>query len=166
MMFVPFLLLISSIHHVSGLHQGDHLNLTNWTAADHWPAGGINCAKGYRVFKELTQKRVYYIGVHAESGIEHAWQEFNLTFETYLNEAVGKRWTPPIEFKMKTTAHPLESWIDDNEEIDFMYSDTGVYSCFGTEIGAQPLATTVAHLTARGKEHDLDIMGGESKICG
>jgi hypothetical protein len=44
---------------------------------------------------------VNYIGVHAPAGIETAWRQFNLMFETYLNEAVSRRFVPPIEFKMK-----------------------------------------------------------------
>eukprot|EP00980_Cylindrotheca_fusiformis_P014237 scaffold3757_cov96-Cylindrotheca_fusiformis.AAC.1 len=147
-------------HHVHG-HDGQHsFDPTNWTAEQQWTAGGLNCTYGFQEFNKHVQKQVYNIGVHAPSGIEKAWDQFNLTFETYLNEAVGKRFDPPIEFKMKPTEYPLLSWIDNKEDVDFMYSDTGLYSCIGTEIGGQPLGTTIASLENRGQEYNLDMYGG------
>ena len=136
-----------------------------WTPRSQWTIGDINCTHGLREFNEHTQKKVYTIGVHAPAGAEKAMQEYNMTFETYLTEVVGKRWDPPVEFKMKPTEWPLLSWIDLEEEVDFMYSDTGLYSCIGTEIGAQPLATTIASLESRGKHYELDIYGGKSTIA-
>jgi hypothetical protein len=138
---------------------------TNWTAEGYGPDGygDPNCVQGRREFNEMTQKKTYYVGVHAPTGVETAFTEFNMTFETYLNEAVGKRWDPPIEFKMKATNNPLRDWLDNGEEVDFMYTDTGIYSCIGTEIGAQPLATTIASLVARGREYNLDIYAGKSE---
>lgn len=128
--------------------------------AAQWPYGELNCAHGYRRFDPLTQKRVYTVGVHAPSGIEVAWREFNLTFETYLDETVGKRWKPPLHFKMLPTVDPLKDWVDNEADVDFMYSDTGLYSCVGVEIGGQPLGTTISHLSARGREFNLDVFGG------
>eukprot|EP00980_Cylindrotheca_fusiformis_P025285 scaffold13402_cov70-Cylindrotheca_fusiformis.AAC.1 len=61
---------------------------------------------------------------------------------------------------MKATEFPLQSWIDDKEDIDFMYSDPGVYSCIGTEIGSQPLGTTIVSYENRGREYHLDMHGG------
>lgn len=90
----------------------------------HWPPGELNCAHGFRQFNPLTQKRVYHVGVHAPGGEEKAWREFNLTFETYLSHAVGRRWIPPIEFKMIATMNPLRDWVDNKADVDFMYSDT------------------------------------------
>lgn len=119
------------------------------------------CAHSVKEFDELTQKKTYFVGVHAPAGVETAWRMYNLTFESYLNEAVGKRFSPPIEFRMKTSDNPLEDWIDKREEIDFMYTDTGVYSCIGSEIGAQPLGNTIARMKSRGKFHELDIFSGK-----
>jgi hypothetical protein len=140
---------------------------TNWTAEGYGPDGygDSHCVQGLRAFDEMTQKRTYYVGVHAPTGVAIAYTEFNLTFEDYLNEAVGKKWDPPIEFKMKATDNPLEDWLDNDEEVDFMYTDTGIYSCIGTEIGAQPIATTIASLNARGRDYKLDIYAGKSESC-
>jgi hypothetical protein len=101
------------------------------------------------------------VGVHAPAGIQTAWREFNLTFDAYLNEAVGKRWDPPIAFKMVVTDDPLVDWIDRRDEVDFMYSDTGIYSCIATEVRSKPLGTTISRLSARGKEHELDVFAGK-----
>ena len=132
----------------------------DWSAAEQWPPGELNCAHGFRKFDPLTQKRIYNIGVHAPDGPDVALNEFNLTFEAYLSHAVGKRWNPPIEFKMTPSTDPLRDWVDNKEDVDFMYSDTGLYSCIGVEIGGQPLGTTISRLTARGQEYNLDMFGG------
>eukprot|EP00980_Cylindrotheca_fusiformis_P022122 scaffold9004_cov107-Cylindrotheca_fusiformis.AAC.2 len=152
------LLLVMILVAVSG--RRNEVNLETWSAEDHWTAGQLNCTYGPREFNEHTQKRVYIIGVHAPSGNEAALHEFNMTFETYMNKVVGKRWDPPIEFQMKPSEDPLVSWIDNGEPVDFMYADTGIYSCIGTEIGSQALGTTIANLNTRGRIYDLDTYGG------
>jgi hypothetical protein len=153
---------LALINVVSG-HEGEYMDLSTWTAEEHWPAGQLNCAQGFRHFKELTQKRTYNIGVYAPDHIEKTRNEFNLTFETYLTETVGKRWKPPIQFKMVPTRYPLIAWIDENQDVDFMYADSGFFSCTGTEIGAQPLGTTLSRTTVRGRDYDLDILAGKRK---
>ena len=74
---------------------------------EEWPEGELNCAQTFREFDPLTQKQIYKVGVHATSGLSKAFQQYNLTFVSYLNEAVGKRWNPPIEFEMVATEEPL-----------------------------------------------------------
>ena len=54
--------------------------------------------------------------------------------------------------------------MDNEEEVDFMYADTGLYSCIGVEIGGQPLGTTISHLTARGRGYNLDMFGGSMVV--
>ncbi|CAJ1957939.1 unnamed protein product [Cylindrotheca closterium] len=130
-----------------------------------WPTGQLDCAQGYRQFNELTQKKVYHIGIYAPDDIETTVQAFNLTFETYLTEAVGKRWDPPIEFKMVPTRYPLIAWIDQEQDVDMMYADSGFFSCTGTEIGAQPLGTTLSRTKVRGRYYDLDVLGGTMLVA-
>jgi hypothetical protein len=153
---VPFALLI---------HIASSSLPPDWTAGEQWPGGELNCVQGLHEIDEVTQKRTYYVGVHAPTGVETANIRFNMTFEGYLNEAVGKRWDPPIEFKMTATDNPLRDWLDNGEEVDFMYTDTGMFSCIGTEVGAQPIATTIASLSARGRDYKLDIYAGKSERC-
>jgi hypothetical protein len=70
----------------------------------------------------------------------------------------------PFSLSLVTiTTFTHNNQIDDEDvrnEIDFMYSDTGLYSCIGVEWGGQPLATSISHLTARGRQFDLDVFGG------
>jgi ABC-type phosphate/phosphonate transport system substrate-binding protein len=132
----------------------------NENAGELWPEGELNCVQGLRQYNPITQKKVYNVGVHATAGIETAKREFNLTFQEYLNEAVGKRWNPPIEFNMKITDDSMRDWLDNKDDVDFMYTDTGIYSCIGVEIGAKPIATTVARLDSRGRNYELDIFAG------
>lgn len=110
-----------------------------------WPAGALNCPHGLRDFDPLTQKRVYHVGVHAPAGIDTAWREFNLTFEEYLDRTVGDRWVPPIRFKMKPTVDPLKDWVDNEEDVDFMYSDTGKSSGMGLLPMSEPNSSRVSH---------------------
>eukprot|EP00980_Cylindrotheca_fusiformis_P023385 scaffold10429_cov126-Cylindrotheca_fusiformis.AAC.16 len=154
-----WILSLASMGVVSG-YSTESFGFANTTAEEQWPTGSLNCAQGFQKYDPLTQKRVYTVGVHAPSGSATARKELNLTFETYLNAAVGRRWDPPIQFKMRVSEDPLHDWIDEKEDVDFMYSDTGIYSCFGVEVGAQPLVNTVSHLKSRGRPYDLDIFAG------
>ena len=152
--------LLLTLTHCRAQQFWGHTLPPGWTEEEQWPAGELNCTSATHSLQD-RQKQTYIVGVHAPSGVESAWREFNLTFVTYLNEVVGKRWDPPIEFKMAVTEDPLRDWIDKREEVDFMYTDTGVYSCIATEVGAQPLGTTVARLTARDRVYELDEFSGE-----
>lgn len=119
------------------------------------------CLGGLQVFDEFIHKEVYTVGVHAAGGIEVALMEFNWTFEDYLTATAGQRFDPPIKFQMEATELPLNSWIHTKNDIDFFYSDTGIYSCVGVEIGAEPIATTIKQFNLRGKEQNLDMFAGK-----
>jgi len=123
-------------------------------------AGNMDCTSGLREFDPLVHKKIYTVGVHAPGGVENAWQFFNYTFQDYLTATAGQRFDPPIEFQMTVSVDPLADWVDGDEIVDFMYTDTGLYSCIGVEIGAQPVATTVAHMEVRGHLFDVDMFAG------
>ncbi|KAL3926631.1 MAG: hypothetical protein SGBAC_013398, partial [Bacillariaceae sp.] len=154
---------LSLLIHCRAQQFWGHTLPPGWTEEDHWTSGEVNCTSATHQLLQ-GQKQTYVVGVHAPAGIETAWREHNFTYEAYLNEAVGKRWDPPIEFKMTVTDTPLTDWIDQRQEVDFMYSDTGIYSCIATEVGAKPLGTTVARLSARGREHELDVFAGTMTV--
>lgn len=63
---------------------------------------------------------------------------------------------------MVPTQTPIWSWVDLAKEtdVDFIFADSGVYSCIGVERGATALATKVAHEEVRGRLYDLDVYGG------
>ena len=136
-----------------------------WDPQDYGSDSRLDCAQGKRKFNELTQKKTYHIGIYAPDNIETTVRAFNLTFETYLTETVGKRWDPPIEFKMVPTRYPLIAWIDQDQDVDMMYADSGFFSCTGTEIGAMPLGTTLSRTKVRGRYYDLDVLGGTMLVA-
>eukprot|EP00980_Cylindrotheca_fusiformis_P002163 scaffold489_cov98-Cylindrotheca_fusiformis.AAC.3 len=70
--------LLSAMIFVGVSGRRNEVNLAAWSAEDHWTAGELNCTYGRTEFNELTQKRVYTVGVHAPSGNEAALREFNL----------------------------------------------------------------------------------------
>ena len=81
--------------------------------------------------------------------------QFNLTFAEYLTATAGKRFDPPIAFEMMpANLHELFDAAEE-EEIDFVFSSPGVYSCMGAEKGAEPLATVISRLEVRGHTYDL-----------
>ena len=153
--------------------------------------GALDCSSGLRQFDPLRHKQLYKVGVHATGSIEEALGSYNLTFEQYLTATAGKsgdgcklandvifvhsphpcgccmklqgrRFQPPIEFKMEVTTAPIFDWVDRRKEtdVDFFFADTGVFSCIGVEIGAEGLATLVSHTHVRGLTYDLDVFGG------
>lgn len=79
------------------------------------------------------KKRVWTVGVLAIRGHDSAYEEFNNTFATYLTATAGRRFEPPIEFRMK----PLNflNVFSDSEEglVDFIYVNPSAFSCIESE---------------------------------
>ncbi|CAB9499442.1 activated protein kinase catalytic subunit alpha-1 [Seminavis robusta] len=118
------------------------------------------CHEETHPFDSFVHKSVYTVGVHAIRGLDSAVAETNMTFATYLTETAGKRFDPPIQFQVKPFYFDGIFNAIDNDELDFLYSNPGVYSCIGTEVGATALTTAVKRLTVRDKTFDLDVYGG------
>jgi hypothetical protein len=95
----------------------DSYDYTNYQGLlnSQWPAMTETCVNGKHEFDPLTQKRVYTVGVQATAGTDAAWQEYNMTFITYLNTVVGPRFDPPIQFDMEVTTRPLHHWVSEVE---------------------------------------------------
>lgn len=109
---------------------------------------------------EFFHKQVYTVGVHAIRGLEAAFAETNATFGTYLSQTAGQRFDPPIQFRVKPLYFDEIFKAIDADELDFLYSNPGVYSCIGTEVGATALVTAIKRLSVRDKTFDLDVYGG------
>ncbi|CAB9496917.1 activated protein kinase catalytic subunit alpha-1 [Seminavis robusta] len=120
----------------------------------------MDCVSGLKHFDPHKHKTIYRVGVHAIRGFDAARQEYNTIFGEYLTATAGRRFTQPIQFEMvPVTFQGLFDAVE-QEEIDFFYSNPGIYSCIGVEVGAQPLATIIARLDVRGTVYDLDVFGG------
>ncbi len=105
-------------------------------------------------------KSSYTIGVHATLNLDESFDQTNQVFAEYLTATAGKRFDPPIHFNVVPNYYDGIFTAIENEEIDFLYSNPGVYSCIGTQIGASALATVVRRLSVRGRSFDLDVYGG------
>jgi len=122
--------------------------------------GQLDCTTDKRTFDPRVHEKVYHIGVHAIRGFDSAYREYNKTFSEYLTATAGQRFDPPIRFEM--TPVNFQGLFDsvENEEVDFVFANPGIYSCIGVEQGAQPLATVISRLEVRGHTYDLDVYGG------
>jgi len=75
----------------------------------------LDCWSGLRKFDPNLQKKVYRVGVHANRGVETAWEEYNRTFSTYLSVTAGRRFVPPIEFQMVPVSYKVSLADDVNQ---------------------------------------------------
>ncbi|CAB9502908.1 activated protein kinase catalytic subunit alpha-1 [Seminavis robusta] len=135
---------------------------TNGAVLDVYSAmsSQMDCTSPRRDFNEREQKTHYKVGVHAIRGVDAAYEEYNKTFGEYLTATAGNRFDPPITFEMvPVTFQELFDKVA-TEDIDFFYANPGIFSCVGTEVGAQPIATIVSRLEVRGHEYELDVFGG------
>lgn len=123
-------------------------------------ATAVPCVGEKHEFNPFVHKKVYKVGVHAHRGMEAAMWESNMIFSEYLTMTAGQRFDPPIRFEIIPSHFDGLFELIENEEMDFLYANPGVYSCIGTEAGASALATTVRRVQVRDKEFELDVYGG------
>ena len=106
------------------------------------------------------RKNVYTVGVLAIRGFEAAHDEFNTTFADYLTATAGKRFDPPIQFKMK----PLNflTLFSDSEArlVDFIYVNPSAFSCIESEYGARSLTSQISRRVIEGRTYHLKRFGG------
>ena len=79
------------------------------------------CLEEHVHFNPFQHKKVYTVGVHAIDGLDAAKQDTNATFGEYLSETVGKRFDPPIQFRVVPLYFDGIFKAIDNEELDFLY---------------------------------------------
>jgi len=80
--------------------------------------------------------------------------ETNLTFGEYLTEVAGKTFDTPIKFEVKPLLFEEIFKAIDDDEIDFVYANPGIFSCVGVEVGAAALNTAIKRLNVRDKVFD------------
>jgi hypothetical protein len=90
--------------------------------------------RGLIVFAD-SARSTYIIGASPIWGVDRLFAEFNFTFERYLTEEVGRRFDPPISFKM--VAVDTDQWHTGAEmirqdKLDFIYTGAAMMSCHQT----------------------------------
>jgi len=105
-------------------------------------------------------KKTYTIGVHANHGLDEAYDQAVGVFSEYLTATAGQKFDPPIEFIVAPNLFTELFTAIENQEVDFFYANPGVYSCIGTQVGAAALATVIKRMEVRGRTYDLDVYGG------
>ncbi|KAG7344748.1 family 3 adenylate cyclase [Nitzschia inconspicua] len=111
-------------------------------------------------FDQHIHKLVYKIGIHSTLEIKETQRQHEKVFGEYLTETAGKRFDPPIKFEV--ASFYFDTLLDaiNNEDVDFFYSNPGIYSCVGTERGASALVTSITHIEVRNQVFDLDVYAG------
>jgi hypothetical protein len=108
----------------------------------------MDCASAKRIYDPLIQHKNHFrVGVHALRTLEEANASYGVIFSDYLTATAGARFDPPITFE----AVPLyASGVYDAvnaANIDFIFANSGLYSCLGIEWGIQGLATVTTKVT-------------------
>ena len=138
-----------------------------------------HCLKGDVQFNPLIHRKEYHVAIHSTRGVNVSMAAYGKVFGDYLTASAGQRFDPPVNFKVSAmTSWDIQTAADD-KQFDFLYANSGWYSCMGLDYGADPLATTVSRQVVRGRSFDLDVYGGtypsmsysyrilfaETKIC-
>ncbi|CAB9509368.1 activated protein kinase catalytic subunit alpha-1 [Seminavis robusta] len=132
-------------------HYSDTFNISR---------GPLSCTTVVHQFNPRIHKPTYRVGVYASEGEKVAFQLYGTLFSDYLTETAGKRFNPPVAFELVPVSLSSLMELAENENVDFMFSSSSVFSCMATEYQAQPLATIINRRSARGYEYDLDVYGG------
>ena len=151
-------MLFSSLHSVS---EGLKLAVEQDRSLGIGSMGQLDCPAELRTFIPRLHKKKYRVGVGALRGIDVAFDEFHVTFSQCLAETAGHRFDQVIEFEIVPLKYQGVFDAVANEEIDFLFFNSGVYSCVGVESGAQPLATAISRVEVRGITFDIDVAGGK-----
>lgn len=108
----------------------------------------------------FIHKETYTIGVHATTSLDVAFDENTKLFGEYLTATAGQMFDPPIQFQVSSNYFDGIFLGVENDEIDFLFANPGVYSCIGTQVGASALATVLRRISTRGRTFDLDVYAG------
>eukprot|EP00281_Chroomonas_sp_CCMP1168_P019235 CAMPEP_0206225022 /NCGR_PEP_ID=MMETSP0047_2-20121206/7333_1 /ASSEMBLY_ACC=CAM_ASM_000192 /TAXON_ID=195065 /ORGANISM="Chroomonas mesostigmatica_cf, Strain CCMP1168" /LENGTH=693 /DNA_ID=CAMNT_0053648009 /DNA_START=65 /DNA_END=2143 /DNA_ORIENTATION=+ len=86
-------------------------------------------------------KTKYVVGGLAFNGPEILYKEMTETFQTHLNQVVGPRFDPPLEFELVALDFTSTFTTVDDGTIDFIYTNPSLYSCAESEHDLLSLAT-------------------------
>jgi hypothetical protein len=97
--------------------------------------GAVTCTHGL-----LRSKQVTYTIAGMSTGNQSIWPaRFKPTFETYLNSAVGTKFSPPIQFVLQVVDFISIFATVEKGLADFVYPTSSIFSCLDSEYGLMPL---------------------------
>ncbi|KAG7349928.1 adenylate and guanylate cyclase catalytic domain containing protein [Nitzschia inconspicua] len=110
-------------------------------------------------FDKFIHKPVYKIGVHSTRESNGTQRQYEKIGE-YLTKTAGRRLDPPVKFEIVSFDFDAFLGAINKKDIDFIFSNPGVYSCVGAEKEAAALVTSIKHIEVRNQVFDLDVHGG------
>jgi hypothetical protein len=90
---------------------------------------------------EYVHKDKYIVGLVPTKKAEETVVAATIVFQDYLTATAGQMFDPPIEFELVLYDFDGALLAVENHDIDFLYANSAVYSCVGTQIGATALVT-------------------------
>ncbi|KAG7351597.1 adenylate and guanylate cyclase catalytic domain containing protein [Nitzschia inconspicua] len=152
--------LIAAGHRTMTPTAAQNFTTTQPSSAPYSNRATASCFKEEPIpFDQYIHKPVYRIGVHATREANETLRNHE-KFGKYLTETAGQKFDPPIQFEIVSLYFdPLLSSIT-NKDVDFFYSNPGVYSCVGVETGTSALVTAIKHVEVRNQVFDLDVYAG------
>jgi hypothetical protein len=88
-----------------------------------------------------VHKDKYIVGVVPTSRAEETVAATTIVFQDYLTATAGQMFNPPISFEVKVYDFVGELEAVENQDVDFLWANSGDYSCVGTQFGATALVT-------------------------
>lgn len=131
------------------------------TAQDNGGASGSVCSQSCAARRQLSStKQTYTIGVLANQGIDAAISRHNVTFGEYLTFTAGKRFDPPVEFRMRPVEFgDIYSGVETGL-FDFLYVSPSPFACIDAQYGAQSLVSHIAKDSFEGTPYNLTQYAG------
>jgi ABC-type amino acid transport substrate-binding protein len=86
-------------------------------------------------------KDKYIVAVVPTSRPEETIAATTIAFQDYLTATAGQMFDPPIAFEVVTFDFDGELEAVKNHDIDFLWANSGDYSCVGSQYGATALVT-------------------------
>jgi hypothetical protein len=102
----------------------------------------MDCASAKRLYDPLIDHKNHFrVGVQALVTLEVANASYGAVFADYLTATAGTRFDPPLTFEAVPLYEADIYNAIEAADIDFLFVNSGLYSCIGIEYGIQGLAT-------------------------
>lgn len=124
---------------------------------------GSVCSAKKRNPPVSSEQRVFRVGVLGiRGGAIKAFDEFNATFATFLNEDVGRRvYSSAVTFELVPIEFGNQALDDVNpDNVDFVFANPSMFSCIESRYRASAITTFISRRTVQGEAYALQEFGG------